>query len=218
MADISGWRQAITWTNADLLIIESLGTNLSEILIKMQNFSFMKMYLKITSAKWRTFCPGEDELMPERSNSIADVPEWRLSGSVLSFTQVVSAPCQGILRSMSASWCHQTTTESFWVVYINTLRLRQNGCHFADNIFKYIFLNENVCISIKISRKFVPKGSINNIPALVLIMAWRRLGDMPLAEPMMASLLMHIYISIGLYESTHRLVKNGSHFRNRNFI
>ena len=41
-------------------------------------------------------------------------------------------------------------------------------------ISKCIFLNENVWISIIISLKFVPKGPINNIPALVAIMAWRR--------------------------------------------
>ena len=62
-------------------------------------------------------------------------------------------------------------------VSINTLRPRQNGRHFADDIFKRIFLNENVEISIKISLKFVPKGRINNIPALVQVMAWRRPGD-----------------------------------------
>ena len=39
--------------------------------------------------------------------------------------------------------------------------------------------------SDKISLKFVPKGPINNIPALVQIMAWRRKGDKPLSEPMM---------------------------------
>ena len=50
---------------------------------------------------------------------------------------------------------------------VNILRLRQNGCHFADDTFKRILLNENVRISIKISLKFVPKGLINNIPALV---------------------------------------------------
>ena len=38
---------------------------------------------------------------------------------------------------------------------INTLRLRQNGCHFADKIFKCIFLNENVWISLKISSLFL---------------------------------------------------------------
>ena len=70
-----------------------------------------------------------------------------------------------------------------------------NGRHFADDIFKHIFFNENVWISIKISLKFVPKGPINNIPALVQIMAWRRPGDKPLSEPMMVTLPMHICVA-----------------------
>ena len=49
----------------------------------------------------------------------------------------------------------------------NTLKLRQNCHHFAHDIFKYIFFNENVWIPIEISRKFVPKGPINNITALI---------------------------------------------------
>ena len=61
-------------------------------------------------------------------------------------------------------------------------RPRQNGRLFADDIFKCIFLNENVWILIKISLKFVSKGLINNIQALVQIMAWRWLGDKPLSE------------------------------------
>ena len=75
---------------------------------------------------------------------------------------------------------------------INSLRPRRNKRHFADDIFKCIFLNENVRISIKISLKFVPKGPI---PALVQIMAWRRPGDKPLSEPMMVSLLTHICVT-----------------------
>ena len=75
---------------------------------------------------------------------------------------------------------------------LNTLRPRQNGRHFPDDIFKWIFLNENVWISINISLKFVPGGPINNIPTLVQIMAWRRSGDKPLSEPMMVSLPTHI--------------------------
>ena len=55
----------------------------------------------------------------------------------------------------------------------------------ADDVFKCNFLNENVWILIKISLKFVPKGPINNIPALVHIKAWRWPGDKPLSEPMM---------------------------------
>ena len=50
-------------------------------------------------------------------------------------------------------------------VNLNTLRPRQNGRHLPDDIFKYIFLNENVWISIKISLQFVSKGPINNIPS-----------------------------------------------------
>ena len=79
-------------------------------------------------------------------------------------------------------------------LWVNTLRPKQNGPHFADDIFKCIFLNENAWILIKISLKFVPKGSINNIPALVQIMAWRRPGVKPLSEPSMVSLLTHICV------------------------
>ena len=80
-----------------------------------------------------------------------------------------------------------------WVsrVLVNTLRPKQNGRHFADDTFKCIFLNANVRISIEISLKFVFKGAINNIPALVQIMAWRRPGDEPLSETMLVSLLTH---------------------------
>ena len=77
----------------------------------------------------------------------------------------------------------------------NTLRPRQNGRYFPDDIFKRIFLNENVLISIKISPKFVHMGPINNIPALVQIMAWHRPGDKPLSEPMMVSLLTHLCVT-----------------------
>ena len=79
--------------------------------------------------------------------------------------------------------------------WFNTLRPRQNGRHFADDIFKCIFLNENARISLKISMKFVPKVRINNISALFQIMAWRRPGDKPLSEPMMVSLLTHICVT-----------------------
>ena len=68
---------------------------------------------------------------------------------------------------------------------VNTLRPRQIGRHFTDDFFKCIFLNENIRIMIKISLKFIPKGPIDNMPALVQIMAWRRTGDKSLSEPMM---------------------------------
>ena len=76
-----------------------------------------------------------------------------------------------------------------------TLRPWQNGRNFADDIFKCIFLNENAWISLKISLKFVPKVRINNIPALVKIIAWRLPGDKPLSEPMTVYLLTHICVT-----------------------
>ena len=76
----------------------------------------------------------------------------------------------------------------------NTLRPRRNGRHFADDILKCIFVYENVWIPIKFSLKFVPKGLINNIPAMVQIMAWRRPGDEPLSEPRMVTLPTHICV------------------------
>ena len=79
--------------------------------------------------------------------------------------------------------------------YINTLRTRQNGLHFADDIFNCIFMHENVWISLKVSLKFVPKFPINNIPAMVQMMAWRRPGDKPLFEPMMVNSMTHICVT-----------------------
>ena len=78
---------------------------------------------------------------------------------------------------------------------VNILRPRQNGHRFADDIFKRIFLNKNVRISIKISLKCVPKGPINNNPTSVQIMAWRRSRAKPLSEPMMVSLMTHICVT-----------------------
>ena len=82
-----------------------------------------------------------------------------------------------------------------WTSIFNTSRPRQNGRDFVDNIFKCIFLNENVWISLNITRKFIPAFWINNIPALVKIMAWRQPGDKPLSEPMVFSLVTYICVT-----------------------
>ena len=91
---------------------------------------------------------------------------------------------------------NERQSRSAWfTALLSTLTPRQNGRHFTDDIFKYIFFNENVWIPIKISLKFVPNGRINNIPALVQIMVWCRSGDKPLSEPMMVSLPTHICVT-----------------------
>ena len=99
-------------------------------------------------------------------------------------------------RILQPSYLHNgitgKMTSLYWIrvqmLTLNTLRPKQNGRHFADDTFKPIFLNENIRISNKISLKFVPKVPINNIPALVQIMAWRRPGHKPLSEPTIVSL------------------------------
>ena len=78
---------------------------------------------------------------------------------------------------------------------VNSLRPRLNRRPFADDIFKCIFLIENEWILPRISLKFVPRVRINNIPALVQIMAWRRPGDKPLSELMMVSLVTHMCVT-----------------------
>ena len=61
----------------------------------------------------------------------------------------------------------------------------QNGRHFTDDIFRCSFFNEKFSILIRISLKFVPKDPIDNKWALGQEMVWRRIGDKPLAEPML---------------------------------
>ena len=51
-----GWCQAIIWTNAGILLIQTLGTNLSEIFSEIHIFSFNKMHFKMSSVKWQQFC------------------------------------------------------------------------------------------------------------------------------------------------------------------
>ena len=55
----------------------------------------------------------------------------------------------------------------------------------AGDIFNQIVLKENGRIPIQISRNFFPGSLIDNKPALVQVMAWRRTGDKPLSAPMM---------------------------------
>ena len=73
---------------------------------------------------------------------------------------------------------------------INSLRPRQNGSHFSDDIFKSILLSKmhELRCMITISLRFVPKGPSDNIPTLVQIMAYHRPGDKTLSEPMMVNL------------------------------
>ena len=72
---------------------------------------------------------------------------------------------------------------SWWSPF-NSSPPGQNGHLFTDDIFRCISVNELFCILIKISRKFVHTGPSDDNPALVYIMAWCRIGNKPLSEPL----------------------------------
>ena len=72
-----GRRQAIIWTNAGILLIGPLGTNFSEILIEILKFSFTKMLLEVSSAKWRPFCLGLNVLRAEKSCMLQLIGSFR---------------------------------------------------------------------------------------------------------------------------------------------
>ena len=118
---------------------------------------------------------------------------------------VITSPCPKS-NAGSTNVCQYTRPNKYiglGLLYcsglFNTLRPRQNGRHFTDNMLKCILFQKNVWIWIKISLKFVPRGPINNIPALVQIMAWRRTGDKPLPEPMMTQ-FSNTYVSPSLHD------------------
>ena len=82
-----GRRQAIIWTNDGILVIKPLGTNFSEILIGIQTFSLKKMHLKMSSAKWRPYCFGLNELISQiqwhkYSEINWDIIEWLVTSLV----------------------------------------------------------------------------------------------------------------------------------------
>ena len=87
-----------------------------------------------------------------------DVPHWE--GATLKSALIVMHSTVRLKNygTRFRAWC-------VWL-WLNTLRPRQDARHFADDIFKCVFLNEDIWISINISLKFVPMGPINNISSI----------------------------------------------------
>ena len=99
-----------------------------------------------------------------------------------------------------AKWIWASATILFiffsWDILVSApVRLTYWGRDKLLPLHRHLQMHLNVWISLKISLKFVAKSQINNILALIQIMAWRRPGDNPLSETMMDSLLTHICIT-----------------------
>ena len=159
------------------------------------------------------FCYSFEDRVPVDSSNGWPIFKW-VTGNWLKYGIMIHVVLPVLAARMTCPSMHMSVTGYCYMLFrtfigagfyrglvcqirqsVNTLRPRQNGRRFPDDIFKCIFLNENARISINISLKFVRKSPINNIPALVLIMAWRRPGDKPLSEPMLVISLTHICVT-----------------------
>ena len=114
----------------------------------------LQIFLKII-----LFNPGTNVFIVRKTINQWELTEWSMLPGSHCWGQTALAGMPG-------------TPLLTWINF-NTLRPRQNGLHFPEDI------------SIKISLKFVPKGPINNIQALIQMMAWHWIGNKPLSEPMM---------------------------------
>ena len=173
---VDWWHQAITWINVEFSLMSFCGILLRE--ISQQGHKLLCiMDLKIILLELLPCFSGANELY-----------YWSIHrGGIWMLTLLEGNMSYFVISCLP--------TDISKTRFINTWRPRQNGRHIPDDHFKRIFLNENVWISIKFSLKFVPGGPINDFPALVQIMAWRRPGDKPLSELMMVSLLTHICVT-----------------------
>ena len=79
-----------------------------------------------------------------------------------------------------------------WVTHLGGDKMAAISQTKSLNAFSWMKMCE---FWLRFHLKCVPEGPINNIQALVQIMAWRRPGDKPLSEPMNVNLLTHICVT-----------------------
>ena len=118
-----GRRQAIIWTNAGILLIWPLGTNFSEILSKIKKISFTKMHLKLSSAKRRPFCPGEDELMIETDSRVVIVQAFHNNSQLVPECWFSTGH---MISSVQTSFVWYLWHNACDVLYIPKVRRRKN--------------------------------------------------------------------------------------------
>ena len=107
-----GRRQAIIWTNVGILLIWPLGTNFSEILIANETFSFKKMHLKKSSAKWCPFCLSLNVLKGSDRGEVNDTDSaWAIRKTnadkdlqVIIASLRINELFNGLLKK--SWWCH----------------------------------------------------------------------------------------------------------------
>ena len=104
-----GRHQAIIWNNAGLLLIEPLGTNFSEISIVIQTFSFKKIHLNMSSAKWRPFCLGLNVL----------IHQWQLDSPHKGPIMQKTFPCHHSIIASSETLFYQNAYQALQIICQN---------------------------------------------------------------------------------------------------
>ena len=93
---LPGRRQTIIWINPAILLIGPFGTNFSDILIEIQTFSFKKIHLKMSFAKWRPFLSRPQWVKSCNSALIQEmIRGWR---------SIMMADCYSKCISMKSYW------------------------------------------------------------------------------------------------------------------
>ena len=115
-------RQAIIRTNAEILLIGTLGTNFSEILSEIHAFSFTKMHLKMSSGKWRPFCFGLNVLNKARNQVVLIFLLQFTFFYTLRFNEVergyagfTLSVCLSVDRIVSALYLQQYSSDPFHI-------------------------------------------------------------------------------------------------------
>ena len=156
-----GRRQAIIWTNAGILLFGPLGANFSENLIEILTFSFTKVRLKVSSAKWRPFCLG------------LNVLNLKICSNSSARAQIkINLDCiKSKIYSFKAGASFPYTNATHYVV-------SHFICHMALARKVVGHLIEHKLLSIEVSREFIFQCKWE----LASIIACRRLGDKSLSE------------------------------------
>ena len=112
---------------------------------------------------------------------------WNLVRLILETLRYIKMQKLQSGQDSTETWTEDKTewNEYIYILLPKSYPPRQNGCHFADNIFKGTFMNEMFWISLPISLKFVPKVPIDKKSALVQVMDWHQTSNKSLPEPML---------------------------------
>ena len=126
-----GGHQAIIWTNAGILLIGPLGTNFSEIFIGIQTFSYKKMHLKMSSAKWRPFRVGLN-VLTRRKHPESIICRLSIKGvrniyvSAQTYFQLFSPSTNNAWNSVDS---HETEWYNFCIrLYFLESRIKPQSC------------------------------------------------------------------------------------------